>query len=349
MLETIREYALERFEHLRDREELHGRHAETFLAFAEAVGGLHVFEGSQPLVLERFAQENDNFRAAIGWSLEHRRADLVFRFGSALWLFWVTRGHLGEARPWIDAALADCDPDLPERLWGVFVLGELVKHEGDIERARELKQEALAGSREHGDARWTAALLADLGDLAMWRGEYELARELLEESLELRSRPEARGGLGRTLASLGELALLEGDLEAAESLFRQARDDFFEREPGSVHAGWFAEGLAESLRRRGTTDEADRFFREAMLIYQKLGAQDGVAECLDGLAAVAAPRGEQERAGRLVGAAESLRDEWRANSARPERIPRDVPETARAEGAAMTLDEAVLYALTGLD
>jgi hypothetical protein len=44
-----------------------------------------------------------------------------------------------------------------------------------------------------------------------------------------------------------------------------------------------------------------------------------------------------------------LREECHVAPSRPEIIPRDVPETAKAEGAAMTLDEAVAYALTGMD
>ena len=349
MLETIREYASERFEELQDREELHHRHAETYLTFAEAVGGYHVFEGSQALAIERLAQENDNFRVAISWSLEHRHGDLVLRFASALWHFWFTRDHVEEAGPWIESALADSDPNLRERAWGLVVLAGVAGQEGDVEHQRILIEEALAGFRERGDVRWTAALLAELGDLAIRRGESDRARELLEESLELRSRPEAERGLGRTLASLGDLALLGNDLQRAETLYRQAHAISLGNDPGAFHTAGFAMGLAEILRQRGDSEEAGRFCAEAMLIWQKLGAQGGVAECLESMAAIAASRGEQERAGRLVGAAESLRDECHVAPVRPEIIPRDVSETAKAVGAAMTLDKAVEYALTGID
>jgi predicted ATPase/class 3 adenylate cyclase len=349
MLETIREYALERLEQLSEPEELRRRHAETYLAFAETVGGLHVFEGSQPRRIERLAEENDNFRAAIGWALEHRNGDLVLRFASALWFFWSTRGHTTEAGPWVEAALAHSAPQLPERVWGLLVLSELAGREQDFDRVRELTEEALAGFRARSDVWGTAALLDDLGSLAIQRGDHALARELLAEGLELRGRPEARSGLWHTLWYLGELALIENDLEQAESLFRQAYADISEQDPAALHTAACAESVAESLRRRGATEEAGRFFRQTMLISQELGDIHGVAESLDGLAAVAASRGEQDRAGRLVGAAESLRDEWHTDPGRPERIPRDIPEAAKAEGSAMTLDEAVAYALAGVD
>src|SRR5262249_12368505 len=299
MLETIREYAFEQFEQLADREVLQQRHTETYLTFAEAVGGHHVFEGAQPRAVEQLAQENDNFRAAIAWALEHRRGDLVLRFAAALWLFWDTRGHTVEAGPWIEVALAQSDPNLPERLWGLSILEQLARREGDLDRSRELLEEVVAGFRERGDDRMTAAFLTELGDVAMLRGEYGRARRLLEQSLELRSSPGAspgaRLGLPRTLASFGDLALLENDLELAESLFRRAHVMSVERDPGSGHTAAYAISLAEILRRRGANEEAVRFCREAMLIWQTLGAQDCVAACLESLAAIAAAGGDQER------------------------------------------------------
>jgi predicted ATPase len=349
MLETIREYALERLEQLPERGDLQRRHAETFVALAEAAGGEQFFEGSQALAFERVARENDNFRAAIEWSVESGRADLALRFAEALWFFWQARGHVREVGPWMEAALAEADPDLPQRLWGVLVLSGAALFEGDLERGRELKEEALAGFERRGEVRWTAALLADLGAIAIEQGEYDRARELLEQSLVLRSQPEARIGLGRTLAGIGELALAENDLERAESFFRQACAHAAEEAPGSTPAAWFAEGLAESLRRQGKVEDAGRIYREALVIYRNVGAQEGIAGCLGGLAALAASQGDGQRAGRLVGAAESLRNEWHAEPGLLERTPREVPETAKAEGAAMTLDEAVEYALKDSD
>jgi tetratricopeptide (TPR) repeat protein len=143
--------------------------------------------------------------------------------------------------------------------------------------------------------------------------------------------------------------LVEGDLERAEALFRQARADVAELNPESVHAAWYADGLGESLRRRGATDEAEPFFEEALRIYWKLGSRGGIAGCLEGLASIASFRREDDRVGRLIGAAESLRKEWHVSPARRERIPLAVPDGARAKGATMSLDEAVTYALSHLD
>jgi len=349
MLETIREFARERFEELAERENLHRRHAETFLAFAEAVGGYHVFEGSQARSVERLAQETDNFRTAIRWALQHRQGDMVLRFAAAIWLLWHLRGHRGEVGPWIESALVDSDPDLPERSRGLYVLSSIAVQKQDFDRAYELLEEALEGFRQRGDVRWTAAFLDELALAAMQRGEYDRARELLEESLELRRRPEAQRGLGHTLGCLADLARLEDDLERAEALFREAHRLTAGNDPGATNTAGYAIELAEVLRLRGDTDEAVRFCIEAMLIWQKLRAQDAVAECLDVLAALAASSGDPERAGRLVGAAKSLREEWQVDPLRPEIIPRDVPDAAKAEGAAMTLDEAVDYALSGFD
>jgi PAS domain-containing protein len=83
MLETIREYAAERLEASGDPEDMHRRHADYLCVFAEDTGGLYE-KGAQPVASERLAQELDNFRAAIDWSLQHQRFSAVLRFGAAL-------------------------------------------------------------------------------------------------------------------------------------------------------------------------------------------------------------------------------------------------------------------------
>jgi predicted ATPase len=351
MLETIREYAAERLEESDDAEELRRRHARHFLALSEAVGGLHFYEGAQPLAMDRLAAEVDNTRAAIEWCLQRQRDDDVLRFGKALWLFWTVRGYDAEGRRWLERPVVTGKRDGEQWIWGASALSELDRGLGDNARARELKQELLPIARRLGEVRLVAGTLADLADLALTEGDFQQARVLLEESLTLRDHPLAARGLGRTLSSLGELALREGDLARAESLFEEAVNRSGEWDPESGHTGGALMDLGEVRLLRGDDAGAEAALREALRIADRLGLAWGVAHCLEDLGAVALHRGQTERAAKLAGAADALR--------KAEGLPRDpswgwstivetlgepLPEDAWAAGARLTTEEAIALA-----
>ncbi len=349
MLESIREFAAEQLERSGEEAAVCERHAGYFLERAEATGGTHVFEGDQSAAFERLEVELDNFRAAIEWSLERKNYERVHRFGGALWFFWSVRGYFAEGRRLLEPAVTSSDPSSESWVWGAMALGELDRDHGDFERARSLKEQVLPILRDRGEIRAVAGTLADLGDLAMDRGEYAHAHELLEESLALRDHPDAVRGLSRTLGSLSQLAVHEGDLERAERLAERAVEKAMESDSTAAHTGWALGRLGDVRQRRGDLPGAEHAYRDALRIMHALRNALGVANGLDGLAVISLARGEAERAGRLVGAAAALRLDARLGSARTESLPPEVPDRARAEGAALGFDEAVEYALASID
>jgi tetratricopeptide (TPR) repeat protein len=143
--------------------------------------------------------------------------------------------------------------------------------QGEYERAWALYEESLRLARgmelEHGEA-VIAAALSNMGDLARRRGDYTRARPLLEESLALRRRHGNTFGAAVVLADLADLLRAQGDEEQAVALYR------------------------ESLTLYG----APGFTRVRT-----------VAQCLEGIAHIAAARGQPDRAARLAGAAAALR------------------------------------------
>jgi predicted ATPase/class 3 adenylate cyclase len=126
MLETIREYALERLEQSGEAEAVRRRHTEYYLALAEAAEPWLYSHAESPSWLDRLEEEYDNLRAALGWAIERREANLALRFGAALGWFWWLRDDYREGLSWLDAALAQSSADLtPARAYALFHASQL--------------------------------------------------------------------------------------------------------------------------------------------------------------------------------------------------------------------------------
>ncbi|HZG68439.1 MAG TPA: BTAD domain-containing putative transcriptional regulator, partial [Herpetosiphonaceae bacterium] len=105
MLEMIREYAYEHLVASGEVATLQRRHAEHYLALAEAAERARQQGSQQAIWLERLEAEHDNLRAVLHWALDQREAVLALRLGTALETFWDSHGHLTEGRQWLEAAL----------------------------------------------------------------------------------------------------------------------------------------------------------------------------------------------------------------------------------------------------
>src|SRR5262249_21631229 len=115
MLETIREYALERLEQNGEVESLRQAHLDYFLALAEQAEP-ELTGPRQAEWLERLEREHDNLRAALAWALEHGLVELGARLGGALWRVLCTHCHLSEGGRWLVQKLWQKDtiaPPLP--------------------------------------------------------------------------------------------------------------------------------------------------------------------------------------------------------------------------------------------
>jgi tetratricopeptide (TPR) repeat protein len=195
--------------------------------------------------------------------------------------------------------------------------GELLYMAGEFEAARRNLEEALRAAREVGDIRNIARALTALGAVALEQRDYERAARLLEEALRTQRELGDRWGIARSLVSLGVAALGRGEHEAAE-----------------IH---FEQGLRLQL-------EADD--------------RPGIAASLEQVGALSAQRHDVEGAACLYGAAAILREmvgthplhlspdrTGEAVAAVTAALDPEVFADAWSRGRAMTLDEAVSYAL----
>jgi DNA-binding CsgD family transcriptional regulator/tetratricopeptide (TPR) repeat protein len=188
------------------------------------------------------------------------------------------------------------------------VLGEASWLEGDYERAKILTEESINLSREANDMGVLANSLIELGNAWVWRvGGQEQARAYYEEALAISRELGSASILRSCVNGLGLSYLLQRNLGRAAPLFEESAA--LCRESGDRtllplplnDLGWVA-------LLGGDLDRAEALHKESLALYKELGGSHRAFVFLEGLACDAGAKGEAERAARLFGAAQALRE-----------------------------------------
>jgi ATP/maltotriose-dependent transcriptional regulator MalT len=396
MLETIREFALERLETSDEAEETRRRHADHVLALAERADAAMIGP-DKGTWLNRLEADIDNFRAALTWALDREEAETAMRLVGLLAELWLVRGYVDEGQTWLERALAARGPASPSsRVRALRWAGIVGLQQGKHEWAWRCLEEALGLARALGDRREEVGILVALGNVAFAAGDGERAIRFMEDGLAIARSTGDRHGIAVILNNLGSDAERHGDLNRSNDLMREAAAIFGELgDPdrralclnnlgvlasqrrdypealallGEARAIWEDLGssirvalvhlhLGEIARGQGDLPRAADHYRQNLAIRRELGEGHRSAISLMELVIVAQACGQAELAARLLGAAEALRD-WRTIPLRADEIAeyetaiagaRDTLgeerfATARAAGAALSLDEVIAAA-----
>jgi predicted ATPase/predicted Ser/Thr protein kinase len=344
MLETIREYGLERLAASGEETLTRRAHAAYCLVLAEE----EPTGKSGEEWLQQFGLEHGNFRAALEWLIETGDAQWGLRLGAALFRFWEMREYFAEGRDSLDKLLKLPDAAVPSkvRARALFAGGALASGQGDYASADALIGESLEIARQSGDKQGAAVFLNALGIIARDRGGLSVARSLFEESLELWRELSDQKSIARSLSNLANVVKLQGDNAGAGSLYVEALSIFrgigdwtgvawsmnyqgdVARDQGDSAAArtiyeqslaifrelddrWGIAGTLADLgslaTEQGNYPTANSMYRESMKLFQELGHQRGIARLLEYFACSAAAQLESERSLRLAGAAAALR------------------------------------------
>jgi len=369
MLDTIREFATEMLDGRGQRAELEQRHGAWFAAYVER-GAAQLSGDDQRTWLERFEHAHDNVRIALDRAAAREDGEVAIGLAFHTWRFWQKRGHLYEARRRLDAmAAADWsrrDPILRARL--LEALGGVAWWQGDIKAMATAYEEAAAIWRamenpsELANALYNdsfAYAVPDSADVKLGEADPEgKGRALLEEALALYRTLGDERGEANVLWGLGNLRYFSLDADPGSEEFALALEKF-RRVGDRTMETWSLHMLAGALLRLGRLDEARQDMLQALRQFHAASDAAGVTLVLDDLSALAVTIGEPERGARLWGAArhlvsttgatlatvvdDAIQLQVRAN-VRTAMAP-DVLDRLAAEGAALTLDEAVAYAL----
>jgi len=346
MLETVREYALERLVSSGEESAARRAHAAYCLVLAEE-GNPELSPAERGMWLSRCDLEIDNFRSALDWLFANKNLDWGLRLCMALFRFWDMREHLTEGRLRLENILRLAGAEYKKQraqLW--IFLAAIATAQGDFAAGRPFAEQSMSLYQELNDRWGIAAALNALGIGARDSGDYQAAQSCFERCLEYWRVLPDQVETARCLHNLANVAKIRGDYARARIALREARDIFetvgdrsgaawsmnqrgdIEREQGNVESAgdcyrralkafrdaddrW---GCARSLADLGHVycekkeyDAAQNAYREALQVFAELGYKRGMARVFDGLAGLAAAQRQAARALKLAGAAEHLR------------------------------------------
>jgi predicted ATPase/class 3 adenylate cyclase len=307
MLQTVREFGLERLTASGELERTRVAHANYFLALAEqAEAELH--GPNQAMWVARLELEHDNLREALEWALAKvvdenaaERREIGMRLSAALKEFWMILGHYREARTFLECALAVSEGThtaLRARI--LRAIASVADVQGDIDRIEVVAQQSLDLSRELEDTCGIAESLGSLAAAAWFRGGIVEAISLHEEQVRLLRQVGEPEEVAKALFPLAEHVSTHGEYARGQTLFEEALALF--RQAGNelwvggtlVHSAawlWFTLGDLATMRQR---------FQEGQALITKVGDRAWNADCLWVAALLALSEGEPVRASSLA-------------------------------------------------
>jgi predicted ATPase len=292
MLETIREYAVERLSESGDEPITLRAHAAYFLVLAEEIGSAReasVMDSAE--WLDRCEREHENLRAALGWICANDQAQWGLRMGGVLFQFWEHREHISEGREWLARLLAlpSAAPRDRVRARAVFGAGVLAGVQMDYGLANSLLTESLEISRETGD-KWAAAVsLNALAVTALAQRNVAAARSLSEQNLEVWRELGDKAAVARSLSNLASVVKEQGDYPLARTLYDEALGAF--REIGdATAAARVLNKKGDVARDQGDIAEARRLYEQSLETFREFGDRWGTALALTDLGNLARER-----------------------------------------------------------
>lgn len=348
MLETIREYALER---LASETQTRRSHAAYCLVIAEE-GNPELDPIARSEWLARCDLEIDNFRSALDWLIENNQIEWALKLSMALFRFWDMREHFVEGRTRLETLLGLVkDGYVKERGRICTFIGALATSQGDYESGDAFQKRGIAlysqiddqwgvaaswnalavatcvrGNFEEAEAYFeislrywrrlpdpvsTARCLHNLANAAKMRRDFPRAKAALDEATSIFRELGDITGAAWSINQSGDLELEQDRIESAHDLYREALDIFRRTDDRWGCARSLADlGYIYCIREQFAA--ARDAYRDAMDLFVQLGHRRGIARTLEGRACVSAASGNAIRALTLEAAADRLRNQMGA-------------------------------------
>ncbi len=359
LLEMIRHYGRDRLLESGEAATARSRHRDFFSTLAERAEP-HLRGPDQAAWLQQLEMEHDNLRTALEWSVEIGEGEFALRLAGALRQFWLVRGYYHEGRRWFEEVLKRSGSASPAlRGKALAGAGYLATYQGDHPEALSLLEESLTTRRQIGDREGIADSLYGLGRVAWRQQDFPRAVGLYREALAQFEELGAQDSVAMVLNSLGLVTGNQGDYGTARSLLEKSLA--IRRRLGDKRGIALTGGnLAVFALHQGDYVVARALAREGLAIDRELRDARGSISDLEELGLLAAAQGQAARAARLLGAADALRANIGAPLSPSEHafydydhhvagiaaaLGQEAFTAAWAEGRAMTLEQAIKYAM----
>ncbi|MFC9789460.1 ATP-binding protein [Rhodococcus sp. NPDC127528] len=306
LLETLREYGREKLQEAGEYPDMRRRHRDWFEELARQARA----EWIGPRQLEwadRLTREQPNLRDALEFCVsEPGQSGAGLVMAVALYQYWISRGLYGEAKSWLDRALACTDGHGPaERIPGLCANSVLAEMQGDIESARSQIEE-MRGLVDKVDDPATKTLL-DLGTgfLSMFSGDLPRAVDCFESAL---AGFRAEGDLLQQVEALFGLALARGvwgDPDRAIACQEEALA-ITASHGESMYRSYVMWTLGMALFQRRELARSTELIESGLRLTREVGDPLATSTCLETLAWIASDEDRAERAAVLMGAAVSV-------------------------------------------
>jgi len=364
MLETIRQFGLERLAETGSEVAIRLRHRDYYLGLAQQCDdescSLRQLDWA-----ERLPAERPDLFAALDFCVnEPGEARAGLRMGAALWFYWIASGFVRDGRHWLDRMLAADTEPTPERARALWVDGWATILQGDNTRGIDLLNDCLCTAAAVSDERSTAHATQLLGLAQIFGNDPITAGPSLDTAIESHRRMgEWTAPALISLAQRGLAAVMVEDVDRALSLAEECRQLCAEYGERWV-LSWVTYLMA--LTTWVTTDISGAVQRAREALRQKTEVNDqlGTPFCIELLAWAAVAQGAPKRAATLFGAADSMWERigrplfgydgllrWSSEnreSARTSLGAEEFEERVRT-GVLMTADEMLRYALDESD
>src|SRR5579872_6230818 len=310
LLDTIREYALERLVAAGEESRLFLRHRDCILDLVEDTANRMFRRGDPPwpvrrAIFRRGIAEFGNFRIALGTSLSHGHTAEGLRLCTGLLNMWVPHGDQREAATWFDRFLVQEGGDVAPQVRGraLTARADIAFDLQDYDTLLRTAQQGLEISRACGDGFTVPSALRTLGQAALRAGRFADATALIDEAIQAADAAGNDWEAGLTLAAKAAIAVRQNTLKSAQRSYEAALEVLSDNNRWGVAQVQY--GLGTVARARGDAGVAVRHFEDAAEIFREVDAWIEIARCQAGVGWVALAGGDLDLARARLG--ESLR------------------------------------------
>jgi non-specific serine/threonine protein kinase len=306
MLETIRDFGLERLIESGEEAETRDRHLTWCVATVETAWPLRAPAPADDQAVPRLDAERDNLRAALEWAIGRGETDAALRLAGGLAEYWWQGGGFSEGRAWLARALALPGGSPVLRSVALCGASALAWYQDEGLTARELAEQSLTLARAHGDPFDVLRARLLLGQLAYH--VFDDAAEGMTAAEEVRAlarRVGSSGDLAWATTLLGHAARALGDAARGVALHEEAIRVFAADGDGAGEL-YATLHLAAALRSLGRHDDAARLYRHSVDLARRVGNRVAIVEIVGCLAVLAVDRGDPAAGAQLLGLAEGL-------------------------------------------